>query len=246
MLFKQKRWMPYIASALIAVGGSSAAMAQDDMYALNKTNGPSSNIAWDAKMVRFVSQGDPVRGAQINKDMNCAMCHGEKGVSIGRTWPHLAGQQAGYTYKMMLDYRDEKRYDVETAGIMVKLAQKMTEQDMADVAAFYASQPLPKGTPAKLATKEQADNVEMLMLRGDGKRMIPPCLSCHGTKAEGGKTDMPALAGQRPEYFRKTMQEYKSGQRHNDIYARMRYIAQALSEDEINAMAQYLAGMNDK
>jgi cytochrome c553 len=78
---------------------------------------------------------------------------------------------------------------------------------------------------------------------GDGKRILPPCAVCHGANGQGEKMDIPALAGQRADYLAKTLLEYKSGQRHNDIYGRMRLIADELSETEIRELAQYYQQM---
>ena len=81
------------------------------VYASEKTadssEGPSSNVAWDIKEIRFVRNGDPKKGEVLNKTMLCVTCHGAKGLSVGRNWPHLAGQQANYTFKMLKDYKDE-------------------------------------------------------------------------------------------------------------------------------------------
>ena len=75
--------------------------------------------------------------------------------------------------------------------------------------------------------------------QGDGKRIVPPCFVCHGANGQGEKMDIPALAGQQADYLIKTLLEYKTGQRHNDVYSRMRLIAQQLSETEIKELAQY-------
>lgn len=207
----------------------------------NKHSGPSSNIAWDVPQILFVKNGDPERGKQINEEMMCSTCHGKEGKATAKNWPNIAGQKANYTYKMLIDYRDEKRVGSETATLMIRLAQTMTEQQMADIAAYYESLPLPPSSAATLATKEEVESILPLLTEGDGKRMLPPCLLCHEKGAKGVERDIPALEGQRAEYFRKTMQEFKDGTRHNDIYARMRQIAKALTDEEINAMAQYFS-----
>lgn len=222
---------------------TSSVFASDNTA--KERSGPSSNIAWDVPQILFVRNADPVRGKKINKDMMCSSCHGEKGIAQAKNWPSMAGQKANYTYKMLIDYRDEKRADTHTSTLMVRLAQKMSEQDMADVAAYYASFPLPPATRPKLATKAQVEKILPLLTRGDGKRMLPPCLLCHGAEAEGNERDIPSLAGQRAEYFRKTMQEFKNGTRHNDIYSRMRFISEVLTDEEINALAQYFAEMKN-
>lgn len=208
-------------------------------------SGPSSNIVWDVATIKFVENGDPVRGKEINTQKLCYTCHGKEGIASARTWPSIAGQNAKYTYKMLIDYRDEKRVDTETSALMVKLAKEMTEQEMADISAYYASLPLPPATKAQLASKEEVQSILPLLTKGDGKRMLPPCFLCHGSNAEGEERDTPALAGQRAEYFRKTMNEYKDGTRHNDIYSRMRYISEVLTDTEINALAQYFSEMGE-
>ncbi|WP_038126717.1 c-type cytochrome [Thiomicrorhabdus sp. Milos-T2] len=223
----------------------SATFAYGSEKTADSSQGPSSNVAWDIEQIRFVRNGDPKKGAELNKTMLCMTCHGEKGFSTGRNWPHLAGQQANYTFKMLKDYKDEKRVETTSSSVMVSLSKKLSDQDMADLSQYYASFPLPSSPKVEnFASAEMQKNIKNLLERGDGKRMIAPCLSCHGWKAEGGKTDMPALAGQHPSYFRKTMEDYRSGKRHNDIYGRMRYISEALTNEEINAMAQYFANMN--
>ena len=208
-------------------------------------SGPSSNIAWDVPQLNFVKGGDSARGKDLNKKMMCASCHGEKGIGTASNWPSIAGQNANYTYKMLIDYRDKKRSGTATSHLMEKLAKQMTEQEMADVSAYYAGLPLPPAARLKIATKDEVDKILPLLTKGDGKRLLAPCLSCHGTKAEGKRMDIPSLAGQRAEYFRKTMKEFKSGVRHNDIYARMRHISKALTDSEIDALARYFAEQKD-
>lgn len=199
---------------------TSAVFANDDT--VKEGANISSNIAWDIEQILFVRNGDPIRGKKINTDMMCANCHGEEGIAAAKNWdspdlllpqqgylPSMAGQKANYTYKMLIDYRDGKRKGTAMSTLMSKLAEEMTEQDMADISAYYASFSLPPATRPKLASKEQVEKILPLLTKGDGKRMLPPCLLCHGANAEGNDRDIPSLAGQRAEYFRKTMQEYK-------------------------------------
>jgi cytochrome c553 len=203
-------------------------------------------VAWTIEQVRFVAQGDKNRGAQLSKDLFCASCHGDAGIAPSANWPSLAGQRAEYTFKMLKDYKEGKRKDSHAAEIMVAEAQLVTDQDMADLAQFYASfplPPLPEGVSFDTAVGAQSKSI---VARGDGKRLVAPCQSCHVSNGEGQATDTPALAGQSPDYFIKTMQEYKSGVRHNDVYARMRLIAKTLTDEEIVQMAHYYAGLTAK
>jgi cytochrome c553 len=247
-------------SPLLAAGHEAAVASK----------GPSTNVAWTIEQVRFVAQGDKNRGAQLSKDLFCASCHGDAGIAPSANWPSLAGQRAEYTFKMLKDYKEGKRKDSHAAEIMVAEAQLVTDQDMADLAQFYASFPLPTLTDeSKYAELMQATRAATdpfptlpgggitydkaasklavpLVTRGDGKRLLAPCQSCHVSNGEGQATDTPALAGQAPEYFIKTMQEYKTGARHNDVYSRMRLIAKVLTDEEIVQLAHYYAGLTAK
>ncbi|MGK0674429.1 MAG: c-type cytochrome [Halothiobacillaceae bacterium] len=237
-----------IVMSLAAMGAAlmvSQTMAAEH-GAKTAVKGPSTNVAWTAEQLRFVAAGDKNRGGQLNRDMFCASCHGDQGIAPTGNWPSLAGQRAEYTFKMLKDYKDGKRRGSASADIMVQVAQHLSDQDMADLAQFYASfklPPLPAGVSFDAA---KADQAKTLVTRGDGKRLLAPCQACHGPNGEGAVIDIPALAGMPPEYFVKTMHEYKSGARANDVYSRMRLIAKTLSDEEIHQLANYYAGMTAK
>ncbi|TQV65518.1 MAG: c-type cytochrome [Halothiobacillaceae bacterium] len=231
-------------AALAAALMMSPVMAAE--HAAMATKGPSTNVSWTAEQMRFVANGDKNRGGQLNSEMFCASCHGDAGVAPTGNWPSLAGQRAEYTFKMLKDYKDGKRHGSHSAEIMQKVTQGMSDQDMADLGQFYASFDLPALPTGVTFDAAQADMSKAVIKRGDGKRLVAPCQSCHGSNGEGAVTDTPALAGMPPEYFIKTMQEYKSGARANDVYSRMRLIAKTLTDDEISQMAHYYAGMTAK
>ncbi len=191
---------------------------------------PSSNIAWTPELLEFVQQGDAQKGKQLAQ--TCAGCHGEKGISQIDSYPSLSGQLATYTYKQLRDYADGKR----THMLMNSVAAGLSEQDSADIAAWFASLPAPENKVDKKVFLEKA---ERLVTRGNGKKIIPACFTCHGRNGQGEKQDIPALSGQQPGYFVTTLTEYKTATRHNDIYARMRLIAEQLSEEDIKQLAQY-------
>lgn len=190
---------------------------------------PSSNIAWTPEQLRFVKNGNMQKGQELAG--SCAGCHGEQGISQVASFPSLAGQLATYTYKQLRDYADGKRSN----ALMNSVAAGLSEQDSADLAVWFASQ-----TAAVNESKQQKlDKAEVLVAKGNGKKIIPPCFTCHGGDGQGEKQDIPALAGQQPEYFANTFKEYKSGTRHNDVYSRMRLISEQLSDEEIEQLAQY-------
>lgn len=198
------------------------------------TAAPSSDVAWNLATRTLVANGDPEHGEQLSAQ--CASCHGAAGISPDPSYPHLAGQLATYTYKQLYDYKEGYR----AHAMMAAFVANLSAQEMADLAAWYARFPLP---PAQTASAQDNDLAYRLAQKGDGPRLIPPCASCHGRKGRGDIINMPALAGQSAAYLRQTMLDYKQGKRANDIYSRMRLISEQLSDEEINALADYYAGM---
>ncbi len=203
---------------------------------------PWNNFALENRLAEMPS-GDASRGRQVHEQMMCNACHGEQGESPSRNYASLNGQSEAYTNKMMLDYRDGRRWeDYKQANIMVKIAQAMNDQQIADVAAFYAQAPAMQWqTPMD----ETSSTTERLVKKGDISRMITPCASCHGAKGEGiGIT--PALAGQVPEYFIRTMQAYKTHHRNNDVNEGMSQFTHDLTDAEIEQLAHYYANLNQQ
>jgi cytochrome c553 len=119
---------------------------------------------------------------------------------------------------------------------MTDLAKALNESEIADVAAYYAGQPQRNPNPLTLAPLP-AFIVQLVEL-GDPRRNIPPCASCHRAGA-GGPIETPVLAEQRDEYLEQQLKLYASGERRNDVYARMRLIASRLTDDEIKGLAAY-------
>jgi cytochrome c553 len=199
---------------------------------------PSSQIAWTPEVLNRVKNGNLNKGKELAE--SCKSCHGDKGQGMkeetrdGETLPAipaLAGQVATYTYKQLRDYANGSRSHDSMTGI----AKGLKEQDAADLAVWFSSLPAQENK----SSSQNLARAEKMVEQGDGKRILPPCFVCHGGKGQGEKQDIPALAGQQADYFARTLLEYKNGQRHNDIYSRMRLIAQQLSEEEIRELAQY-------
>lgn len=194
--------------------------------------GPSSSVVWTVETINMLKSADAAKGQQLAQ--TCAGCHGAEGVSPSPMNPHLAGQDAAYTYKQLVDYKEGTRAN----PIMMGMVGGLSDQDMADLAVFYAAQPLPGGSGS-------TEEVPVLVRKGDGPRLIPACDTCHGDNGQGNARSygMPALAAQTADYLKQTLADYKSGARANDVYSVMRAIAQELSEDEQAALATYYSGL---
>lgn len=190
------------------------------------------------KQIQAMPKGDVVRGKEVHNQMMCSSCHGESGQSPSRNYASLNGQTPEYTIKMMLDYRDGRRWEnYKQADIMVKLAQEMDDQQIADVAAFYADNP---STVWDVEAQPITAKTDRLVRKGDVSRMIVPCASCHGAHGEGNGIT-PAIAGQVPEYFIRTMKAYQSKERDNDVNQGMSQFTHNLTDQEIQQLADYYA-----
>ena len=190
---------------------------------------PSSQVAWTAEQINFVKAGNPAKGEELAK--SCSGCHGEKGISISPSYPSLAGQLPNYLYKQLQDYSNGERQDMMMSG----LAKSLSKQDAADLAAWFAAQ-----TPAfQSPTVMKYELAEKLVKTGSSDRLLAPCEVCHGSDGKGQIMDMPAISGQNAEYTSTTLKAFKSGERHNDIYSRMRLIAETLTDQEIDELGFY-------
>jgi cytochrome c553 len=141
---------------------------------------------------------------------------------------------ATYLYRQLRDYQDGSRQH----PVMSAIASGLSEADMADLATFYSAL-----SAADTRRDFRGVPAPELVVRGDSKRLIPPCGICHGGKGQGEPVDTPQLAGQSQAYLRDTLLAYRSGQRHNDIYRRMRAMAERLSAEEIDELAAYYASL---
>lgn len=206
------------------------------------TANPWTNFGLENKL-QSMPKGDPIRGEEVHTQMMCNACHGEKGESPSRNYASLNGQPSEYTIKMMLDYQDGRRWeDYKQANVMVKISRALDEQQIADVAAFYAQQSLNSWSYAKEVDQEMFAKMDRVVRKGDVSRMIVPCASCHGAKGEGNGI-VPALAGQVPEYFIRTMKAYQGKHRNNDVNEGMSQFTHKLTDAEIEALAEYYAAL---
>jgi cytochrome c553 len=192
---------------------------------------PVSQVIWTPEVLQILARADVQRGYAKVQEV-CVSCHGETGVSVSPDFPHLAGQSGAAIYKQLYDYRTGSRVH----PLMTDVAKALKEAVIADVAAYYAGQPQRNPKPVTLA--ESPREIVRLVELGDPRRNIPPCAACHRAGA-GGPIETPVLAEQRAEYIIQQLKLYASGERHNDVYARMRTVASQLTADEIAGLAAY-------
>jgi cytochrome c553 len=183
---------------------------------------------------------DPTGGK--SKTQVCASCHGETGNGVPDMpdQPKLAGQHQKYLTQQMRDFK-QGAAGLRPNGIMLGFMQNLSDQDLQDIAAYYAAQTATVGTvpAAFLALGQQIYRGGIL------KKNIPACAACHGSTGGGNALmNAPALSGQNPNYIIAQMQAFKIDARKNDPNAMMRDIAKKMSDEEVQAIAHYIFGLH--
>src|SRR6185437_4192825 len=219
-----------------------------------------ASVAWVAMVVGLASavtpqfddlrnqtpiHGDAAAGA--TKAATCAACHGAQGIAVAPTFPNLAGQSASYLYVQLRAFKDGARVN----AVMQPLAKALTDQDMRNLAAHFAS------LPGKLASQAQESSRGSILFHdGDATKGVPPCQGCHGVEGKGPHPDpgstapqpawstFPVLAGQNAPYVLEQLKAYRDGTRvgtSNDKV--MQGVAHNLSEDDMHALADYVSSL---
>ncbi|BDX18051.1 MAG: cytochrome c4 [Pseudomonadales bacterium] len=167
----------------------------------------------------------------------CGACHGADGNSAAPNFPKLAGQGERYLLKQITDIKEGRRNVIEMTGIL----DGMSEQDMADLAAYYASQ---TGTLG-VADPALAARGEEIFRGGNLETGLPACTGCHSPTGQGNApAAYPHLAGQHAAYTAKQLTDFREGNRTNDGDSMiMRTVASRLSNKDIEAVASYIQGL---
>lgn len=188
-----------------------------------------------AETSQSLAPGDPEAGKAISQ--TCVACHGADGNSANPQWPKIAGQHARYLHESLMAYKSGERQNALMAG----QAAMLSEQDMQNLAAYYASESMTPG----VASEDAVAIAEQLYRAGDAERGIPACLACHGPKGKGNPANAwPSIAGQHAEYTAIALKAYRNGERNASSNGQMMTaVAQELTDAEIEALASYVAGL---
>ena len=180
------------------------------------------------------SAGDPIAGK--DKSELCQGCHGGDGNSPDGMTPKLAGQNASYIVKQLRNYQ----IGVRSHAIMSAVAAAVSDEDLEDIAAYFASQP-------KMQGNGSANNIgKDLYHRGDMSRMIVACVNCHGVVGEGkasANSIFPVIGGQHKDYLLGQLTNFKAGDRSNSPGGVMNIMVQRMTDAELEALADYVAGL---
>jgi cytochrome c553 len=196
------------------------------------------------------------------KAASCAGCHGEDGNSMVATFPRLAQQHSSYLQKQLHAFKDGSRNN----PIMSPMAMALTDEDMVDIAVYYAAQKIsaktlpvlkaddedekPAATEAGKTTDAE-DPVQKLLAQGndlyrngDREREVSACIVCHGPSGEGNKpAAFPALRSQHADYLIKALSDFKSGARSNNPENMMHMIAKKMTDEQIKVVTYYISMM---
>jgi len=176
------------------------------------------------------SNGDASRGVTA-----CLTCHGPKGQSATATWPKLSAQHAAYTAKQLKNFKEGTRAN----PVMMGMAATLTDQDMQNIAAYLVKQPASQGVAQN---KETIELGQSIYRGGIAAKGVPACAACHSPTGAGIPSQYPRVGGQWAEYNAAQLMAFREGTRKNST--QMTTIATKLSDKEMKAVSDYMAGLH--
>ncbi|MFT6925441.1 MAG: cytochrome c553 [Psychromonas sp.] len=172
-----------------------------------------------------------------SKSAACAACHGDDGNSPSNLYPKLAGQHATYLEKQLQQFKNGERAN----AIMAGMSAALSEQDMQDLAAYYANNTADPET----VSSEIAALGQKLYMGGDLDRKMAACTACHGPRGNGLElAKFPKISSQHPAYIKAQLENFRSKVRANDPNGMMSDVASKLSDADIELLANYIGALH--
>ncbi|HEX8610342.1 MAG TPA: c-type cytochrome [Telluria sp.] len=190
---------------------------------------PAPAKADAAKGATLYDSGDSARGLPA-----CASCHGAAGNSTIAANPKLAAQFAAYTHKQLIDFTTPNRVN----PVMTTYAKMLSDDEKKNIAAYLSTQTVKPGAAKNKDTILLGKTIYRGGIPGTG---VAACASCHGANGNGIPAQFPRLAGQHQDYTVSQLQAFKGGARKNSV--QMTTLAKRMSDDEMKAVADYIAGL---
>ncbi len=185
-------------------------------------------------------KGDPAKGKEIASTV-CAACHNADGNSVQSANPKLAAQHAEYLFKQMQEFKAaEGKQPVRVNAVMNGMIAAYNEDQMRDLAAYFAAQTL---IGEKARNRETIEAGQKLYRAGVMAKGLPACAACHGPAGAGIPAQYPRIGGQFAEYIEAQLKAFRDGTRSNDPNKMMRMIAIKMTDAEIKAVSDYIAGL---
>lgn len=198
----------------------------------------ASGPVW-AQTAPAAVKADPAKAQQIVTQV-CAACHGADGNSVAPANPKLAAQNAEYLTKQLRDFKPVNGQPARKSPVMNGLAAPLSEEDMRNLGAYFSQQ---AAKPGLARGKELIAIGEKLYRGGNAASGVPACMACHAPNGAGIPIQFPRLAGQHADYTLAQLKLFRSGERANDGGKMMRVIAGKMSDQEMRAVAEYIAGL---
>ena len=178
--------------------------------------------------------GDAAAGQA--KSALCMACHGADGNSVNPIWPKIAGQHEGYIIKQLQEFKSGVRVD----ATMLPMVAALTDEDMANLAAFFNSQATAPGE----ADAAMVELGKKIFNSGNAESGVAACSACHAPNGSGNPAaNFPQLAGQHAPYTEKQLMAFRDGTRANDSGKMMQDVAAQMTDAEIKAVSQYIQGL---
>ena len=185
-----------------------------------------------------VNAADPTKGQAIANKV-CIACHNADGNSTITANPKLAGQNVDYLYKQLKSFKSVDGKPAERPNaVMMGMTSGLSDADMHDVSAWFASQTM---KPGNAKNKDTLDQGKKLYRGGDLAKGIAACAGCHGPVGVGIPVQYPRLAGQHADYLEAQLKAFRNGQRAN---AAMKLVAIKMTDEEISAVSDYIVGLH--
>lgn len=197
-------------------------------------------LAASTAVAQTLPKADPSKAQPIVQKL-CAACHAADGNSTQTDNPILAGQHADYTLKQLLNFKPQGGKPAERPhNVMTGMVAALSTEDMRNLAAHFEMQ---KPKPRAARDPELVRFGQAIYRGGIMSRGVAACSACHGPNGAGVPAQYPRLAGQFAEYTAAQLRAFRSGERANDLNRMMRAVAEKLTDREIAAVAEYLAGL---
>lgn len=200
----------------------------------------SATAVFAADHAAALPKADPAKGQQIVSTV-CVACHNADGNSTIPVNPKLAGQHAEYLLKQMKNFKGDGGKPPERVNaIMNAMVLAYSEEQMRDIAAYFAGQ---KRKEEMAKNRETVEYGQKLYRAGDQAKGLPACAGCHGPTGAGIPAQFPRINGQWAEYTEVQLKNFRTGERANDPNKMMRMVAIKMTDAEIKAVSDYVAGL---